>query len=131
MHGLYLITASVNFLENQKKGLCLISAFIQGLYPNSKDQHLTESLLTEEIVSAMSFVIANKKPFSDLDTISEEIVSTCNEQLIQHVSNKNGLHPGEFWNIEILEKYISLASIPVDLYYYVEVFVIDTICTIF
>ena len=57
MLGLYLITDSIIYVENQKKGLCLISAFFQGLHRNNREMqanassHLTENRITDDIVN--------------------------------------------------------------------------------
>lgn len=129
MSGLYLIKDKIILLENQKKGLCLITAFLQGLYLNNKDIHVTERMIIDDIVNAMKFVVENKSSFSHLSTKSIATISSWKDSLIDSVANGNGLHSGEFWNIEILESYIAAAKIPIGLYYYNEVNFIDNVFT--
>lgn len=131
MSGLYLKKDNIGILENQKKGLCLITAFFQGLYLNNKEMsHQTESMITDDIVYAMKFIVEHKVTFSNLTSRSMSTIDSWSKiipnrgSLIDSVAKNNGLHPGEFWNIEILERYISEAKIPVSIFYYMEVILI-------
>jgi len=107
----------MGILENQKRGLCLISAFIQGL----GDSRLTPDMIKHEIVKAMEFVNKHEYFFTDMSNTSFTTISTWTDNIIEHVNNGFGLHPGQFWNIEILENYIVHANIAVRIYYYIEV----------
>ena len=121
MLGLYLKTDSIIFVENQKKGLCLISAFFQAMGPKDNKVLLPQSTITSEIWTAMKYVSENVNFFTDLSPPSYSTISLWTESILTHVANGGGLKPGQFWNIEILEKYIELARIPLMVYYYLEV----------
>lgn len=121
MDALYLDKTKISILENQRKGLCLISAFFQGMESNVEGRRQCQEMITTEIVKAMTFVSDNIHFFGDISPSSYETISRWNASKICEVSKGRGLHSGEFWNIEILEKYIELAQIPAMVYYYVEV----------
>ena len=131
MSGLYLSKDKIILLENQKKGLCLITAFFQGLYLNNKDIHATERMIIDDIVYAMKFVVEHNDYFSNnMSSKSLSIISSWTDKRIADVADGNGLKPGEFWNMEILEKYITQAMISVSVFYFIEVDVIITDCSI-
>jgi len=62
----------MGILENQKRGLCLISAFIQGL----GDSRLTPDMIKHEIVKAMEFVNKHEYFFTDMSNTSFTTIST-------------------------------------------------------
>jgi len=116
MDGLYLPKCQeLILLENQKKGLCLISAFFQGLF---YQDHTREGHILEEIVKAMTFVINNSTHFTPE---SVNIIDKWNGDLVNSIESGNPLKAGEFWNIEILENYIQKANIQRYIFYYREI----------
>jgi len=121
MDALYLEKSKIRVLENQRKGLCLISAFFQGMESSIEGARQCQEMITNEIVNAMTFVSDNVHFFGDISPASYDTISRWNAERICEVSKGRGLYSGEFWNIEILEKYIELAKIPVMVFYYIEV----------
>lgn len=98
-------------LDNNIKGLCLISAFFQEIYLQNREENLTGKLLLEKITEAMTFVSTNNIHFTDLSYISFAIISTWNDGLIKSIAKGiEGLKRDQYWNIEMLELYISLAK---------------------
>jgi len=119
MDGIYLPKCDeLILLENQKRGFCLISAFFQGLFDQD---HTREGHLLQEIVLAMSFVIENKDKFKKMSNESLNVIGRWNSDLIRGVESGNPLKLGEFWNVEILENYISIANIQCSIFYYREI----------
>ena len=122
MDGLYLSKCDeLVLLENQKKGLCLISAFFQGYY--SQD-HNRERQILEEIVDAMNFVKENRlNKNCDFDQLSGEsmnIINAWTSDLISDVQSGHSLQ-GKCWNVEILESYIRNADIDCSIFYFREI----------
>jgi len=119
MDGLYLAKCDqLILLENQKKGLCLVSAFFQGLFI---EDHTREGQLLQEIVKAMNFVRVNRDHFTEMSVESGNIIDRWNEDLINNVESGFPLKVGEFWNVEILEYYIRNANIQCNIFYYKEI----------
>ena len=119
MHGLYLQKSEdLILLENQKKGLCLISAFFQGLF---FEDHTREVDLLKEIANAMSFVISNNVHFTDMSQQSIGVIETWDSKLVHSIESGGPLKFGQFWNVEILENYIDKANIQCSIFYFKEI----------
>ena len=121
MDGLYIDKCDdLILLENQKKELCLISAFFQGLH---FQDHNRESHILLEIVQAMNFVWEKRDDFKEMysGSASVDIIAGWNSDLIKSVESGSSLKVGEFWNVEILEFYILESKIDCPIFYYREI----------
>jgi len=112
----------VGTLDNEGRGYCLILAFFQGLY---SDQGRLQDKEKQTLISdAMKLVVDNEEK-------AREILSQQSKNVIATWYNKYNnvclglpLKSGEFWNHEILEFYIHISQLKVQIYYFRE-FVAD------
>ena len=94
MNGLYLDKCDeLILLENQKRGLCLISAFFQGL--NYQD-HTRMGHILQDIVQAMNFVRENINDFQQMSGELIKIINGWNADLIQSVETGSSLKVENF-----------------------------------
>jgi len=109
-------------LDNEGRGYCLILAFFQGLY--SDHGRLQDKEKHKLISDAMKSVIDNE------ETARERLSQESKDTIASWYNKYNNfglgiaLKPGEFWNHEILEFYIHLSQLKVQIYYFRE-FVAD------
>ena len=119
LSNLLIITNNdVETMENDGKGYCLIIAFFQGLY----SEHGTGRLQGKEklISDAMKLVVDNEE-------LAREVLSEDSKKIIatwytcyNNILGNEALKKGSFWNYEILEFYIEISQLKVQLYYFRE-----------
>jgi len=108
-------------LENEGKGYCLIAAFLQGLHDESR---LQEKERQQMISDAMKLVVDNEEYAREkLSESSKRTIGTWYEKYCCPLEGI-ALKKGEFWNHEILEFYIEIGQLKVQLYYFQE-FTVD------
>jgi hypothetical protein len=109
-------------LENEGKGYCLINAFLQGFYSDAG--RLSDKERDQMISDAMKLVVDNEEVARE--RLSQTSLCTIGTWYDKYQSPLQGiaLKKGEFWNHEILEFYIEIAQLKVQLYYFRE-FLVD------
>ena len=104
-------------LRNDGRGYCLIVAFFQGLYLDDGRIPLEKQQL---ILDAMKLVLDNEELAREkLSEDSQKVIGTWYHCLTD-VAKDNALKAGSFWNYEILEFYIDISKLKVQLYYFKE-----------
>ena len=65
MTAIYVSKDTFIIVDNQNKGLCLISSLFQGMGSTNADLHQCQSMITKDIVSEW---ISSQKPYISLQT---------------------------------------------------------------
>jgi hypothetical protein len=105
-------------IDNEGKGYCLILAFFQGLHSDQGRLHDKEK---QKLISdAMKLVIDHEEQAREvLSHKSKDIIATWYNKY-NNVYQNLPLKQGEFWNFEILEFYIQISNLKVQIYYFRE-----------
>lgn len=106
-----------NLLENDGLGYCLMFAFLHGLHGGRESVIERNTYISE----AMKFVVDHEEQARDrkLSSDSLEIIGKW-YGIYTNPIEKVALKPGEFWTYELLEFYIQMSQLEVQIYYFRE-----------
>lgn len=119
MSNLLIITeADVITIDNDGYGYCLIKAFFQGLH--SDQGRLQDSEKQKLISEAMKMVVDNEEFARDVLTEQSKMIIATWYDKYKNICQGLPLKSNEYWNYEILEFFIEISQLKVQIYYFRE-----------